>query len=762
MRLSLVAVWVVSLVVILQQVSLAVTLEGRLREKGTRIPLVGVNVYLLPIKLKAVTDSAGRFHLENVPAGEVEWVVSQTGYERLTKHELITEENSEKSLAIRELYLEKESYDTFETTIYGKSKKRDEKTQELSAKQILKLAGTNGDPVKAVQNLPGVARPRSFSSQVVIEGSAPQDTKYAINGHEVPIIFHFGGYGSVLMAEALDRVEYLSAGFGPEYGRAQGGIVGAITRSPRVDRWHLMASVDLLNSSLLIEGPLSTPASDETEYRGGRFLIGARYSYIAALLGLIVRSSPRFNLTLSPSFSDFTSQYEVPVTERDRFSLTTFGSLDTLQFALTKAVGESAFARDTFYSKTAFFRLIPEIVHRHSSITQSRWSMGVGKDWIQFQFGEIFSARTDIAASSRFELERKMNRRWTLITGLDQRRVWNRTEFSIPSAFTGGGGVAGVPEQTQISAIADTVGFYSRNSIFLGEKQGMTLVPSARVDYFSQVSEWIVQPRFAAKLALTDSLTFRAASGLYAQPPSAQELNSNFGNPTLKSPRSIHYTVGGEKDFKEGGSNGFTLGCDLFYKDMQKVVVSSNERVLRNGEWTIENYSNLGTGRAYGFENRLKYDYSTFSGWLSYTLSRSQRTEPSTGEHLFSYDQTHSLTAVALWEYAKNWSASARARYTSGNPYTPVLDSAYDSDADRYLAVRGDLMSARYPGFFSLDLRIDHKWVYDKWILSAYIDLQNATNRQNVEAYQYNYNYTQFEKISLLPIFPSFGVKGEF
>src|SRR4051812_14954269 len=117
------------------------TIEGTLRERGTKLPLEGVNVYALPgaaapaapdaaaatspavAPLKAVTDAAGHFTIEGIPPGPFRWVVNLTGYEKLELEDL-----SPGADAPRYLYLEKTSYQAYETTIYGKGDKRDEKT----------------------------------------------------------------------------------------------------------------------------------------------------------------------------------------------------------------------------------------------------------------------------------------------------------------------------------------------------------------------------------------------------------------------------------------------------------------------------------------------------------------------------------------------------------------------------------------------------------------------------------------------------------
>jgi hypothetical protein len=138
------------------------------------------------------------------------------------------------------------------------------------------------------------------------------------------------------------------------------------------------------------------------------------------------------------------------------------------------------------------------------------------------------------------------------------------------------------------------------------------------------------------------------------------------------------------------------------------------------------------------------------------------RNEPGADEHVFQYDQTHNLNLVAQYESANNWKYSSRLRYVTGNPTTPVIGANFDADNDVFVPVRGPLYSSRLEPFFQLDLRVDKKWVYDTWILWAYLDIQNVTNRKNAETVRYSYDYSQSQNVSGLPIFPTIGVKGEF
>ena len=175
-------------------------------------------------------------------------------------------------------------------------------------------------------------------------------------------------------------------------------------------------------------------------------------------------------------------------------------------------------------------------------------------------------------------------------------------------------------------------------------------------------------------------------------------------------------------------------------------------------------YDNGGRGRVIGLEVVARRELAAgFVAWIAYTLSRSERLDSGqTDWRLFDYDQTHILAAVAAYDLPRHWRIASRFRYVSGNPQTPVLGSVFNSVTDAYDPVFGKVNSARQPPFLQLDVRLDKQWVFDRWLLDAYVDLQNATNHTNPEGIAYNYDYTQSKVSQGLPILPFLGLRAEF
>lgn len=113
----------------------------------------------------------------------------------------------------------------------------------------------------------------------------------------------------------------------------------------------------------------------------------------------------------------------------------------------------------------------------------------------------------------------------------------------------------------------------------------------------------------------------------------------------------------------------------------------------------------------------------------------------------------------------KDFDIGVRLRWVTGNPDTALTASGlttFVSDVDVYTPRPAAPYSSRLPDFVQLDVRIDKRFVFKKWIFAAYLDISNVTNRGNVEAYAYSYDYTRRAQVTGLPILPSLGLRASF
>jgi hypothetical protein len=599
--------------------------------------------------------------------------------------------------------------------------------------------------VRAAQNLPGVGN-SGANAQIIVQGASPDDTGYVINGHRVPIIFHFGGLSSVVIPEAVERVDLLPAGYGPEYSRALGGIVGLTTKSPKEDRIHGMAYLDLLNAGGLIEGPINGHSS---------FLVSGRYSYIGQVLKAVAKENEDLELTAAPTYYDFTGIYRNKIDEKNEFKSTFVLSKDELDLVLNKPLANDPGLRGDFYNRTEFFRFIPQISTRINEKTRMDHSLGIGKDNLLVNIsGRYLDVQSNVI-SHRSEIQNEWSENYKTFIGLDNNWDTSKVRVNLPTRYSVGGVSTpfSVGEEKKFDTVGNDgqFGFYVRQEIKTDQESRWTYLPNFRLDYFSLTEEASIQPRLQLRYQLDPSLQLRSAWGKYSQAPQPQESSKDYGNGDIKNPYAYHYVLGFKKDFRQQGSQGFEFMNNYFYKDLKDQVVPDIQK----------NYSNKGSGTILGGEIQAKYRFNEWSSQLVYTYLKSERSIPGYGTQPSEFDQTHNLNLIGSLS-KERWTYSARFRFVSGLPYTPVTGSTFDSDNDVYIPVTGRIYSQRFDPFNQLDVRVDRKFIYDSWILTAYLDIQNLTNSRNSQNIQYSYDYKQNKKVRGLPILPTFGIKGEF
>jgi hypothetical protein len=103
--------------------------------------------------------------------------------------------------------------------------------------------------------------------------------------------------------------------------------------------------------------------------------------------------------------------------------------------------------------------------------------------------------------------------------------------------------------------------------------------------------------------------------------------------------------------------------------------------------------------------------------------------------YAFEYDRPHIINLIAGWEAGNNWQLGFKWQFASGNPYTPIIGT-FEKNA-LYYVIEGEKNSARYPDYHKLDFRIDKKFLFGSYTLTAYLDLWNVYNRSNVISYSY-------------------------
>jgi TonB family protein len=637
----------------------------------------------------------------------------------------------------------------FGTTARIAAPPREVTKRTLGPTELTNAAGTRGDALRVVELLPGVARSPGLSGLLIIRGAGPQDSQVVFEGGPVDRLYHFGGLTSFTQARLLEHIDLYPSNFSARYGRKVGGIVDVGVRDPRADGYHGMVDVNLIDASVLAEGPVGAR---------GSFGIAFRRSYVDLWFRDVVPSDA-LGVTASPVYYDYQALYSYRAEGGGKLRVMFFGSSDEFKLTLKAPADGDPAAHGNFGQASAFNRLQATWRQALGARVDEELTAGVGTLGIHNAIGDYaLDVDNGFDAFARAEWRATLGPDVKLVAGFDGYALTgNLTYFGPliqqqegnPAYF--GGPLSDLPTASFKGRFTSLrPAGYVEALVNVGER--LQVVPGVRADYFSEDEAWSVDPRVSARLRVAPETTLKAGAGLFSQPPQYGETVPGLGNPKLGLTYAQHYSLGVEQGFGARGS----VGVDGFYKRLSDLEVNGVDAA------GVPIQVNGGKGRIYGLEvlARLNPTGRGF-GFLSYTLSRSERNDHGQGWRLFDYDQTHILTIAGGYRLPRRWEVGTTFRLVSGNPTTPVTGAVYDANADYYSPSYGAVNSARDPLFHQLNVRVEKAWRFHAWQLAAYLDVQNIYNHRSQEGLQWSYDYSKSAPVSGLPVLPSLGLRGE-
>jgi len=734
--------------------------SGELVERGTRAPIVEALVVLGEGETAQETfsDKEGRFSFENLPHGLWKLSVSSPEHERLVVEENIAPGKRTKA----RYYVQKKTYGAFQTTVHGTKDKREVSQVSLQQEEIRLIPGTQGDAFKVLFNLPGVARTPFGMGMIVVRGSRPNDTRFYIDDVHIPLMFHFGGLFATVNSSLLERLDYEPGNFGAAYGRSIGGLVKGNIRPPASNGLHGYADVNFFDTSVLVEGPVG---------KGWSVLAGGRRSYIDALLPFFLKSSvseDELKLTVAPRYYDYQLRAEHRSEEKNsRFFVFIFGADDKLKLLMPNNKLDVE-GRNSFGTTMRFDRLAVGWERRFSDKLFFKTRNSLGHDAMGLSLGnDVFLDAKQFPLTSRNEFSFAFGENTTLRVGADLSHKFISYEVQTP-AWPKANQIPNpmfsqqlLREKTNQSHFEPAVYAEVQHSPF----EGFQVVGGLRADYNHHIGKAWVDPRLAVSHSLAEWFKLKGAVGLFQQPPDYMngQTSAVLGNPNLKHESSVHSSLGVEAKL----TKAIDLDIQFYSKygfNITRQTLGDDAQASLDAEDTTRAWENSGSTRAYGMEILLRHQLTDrFFGWIAYSLSRTEVTDLSNGGYRRSrFDQPHNLIVVASYKLPWGFVLGGKLRYTSGSLSTPVLGTVVDANGGYYFPLYGRLYSERLPDFFQLDVRLDKRFVFNRWMLSLYLDVQNITGRKNPEFPGYSYDYTERENVSGLPLFPVLGIRAEF
>jgi hypothetical protein len=549
-----------------------------------------------------------------------------------------------------------------EVTVHGKRlPSRDAGADRIDAQQARAVPGTFGEPLQAVQTLPGVVPMASGLPFFYVRGAPPADTAYFIDGIPLPALFHIGPGPSVIPAPMLDRFDLYPSSAPARYGRAVGGIIaGELTEPSPVARGE--ASVRLFDSSALVETPFNDGKST--------VLVAGRYGYPDLLLSVFAPS-------LTIEYGDYTTRLTHALTSHDSISLYALGAYDREEDSSQNLVPVS----------TQFHRIDIRYDHRWTG-GSLRLATTLGYDRTS-DIGGIGSGETASEMIGRVRLE--VNQRYgdavRLSAGVDANGVQGRYEITGSTFAT--------------SQTSQFGGAYL--DVRIRPAPWIELAPGVRVDAYQwpQTSSFAIDPKLTARVGFTPDVTWVSTFAIADQPPTylfpvpGLEIDPSHGlqrsfqmseGVEANLPWSLRARVTGFFNAERNMSD-FVSDCGTFAEACSVV-----DRV---------------DGRTYGLEVRVERPLvDRLGGSISYTLSRAER-HLGNVDFLSPFDRTHVLSAVAQYDVGRGVSVGLRGLYYTGRPDFPTFSYG---PTTTFSAGPGQIAQHRLPPFYRVDARVDKRW----------------------------------------------------
>ncbi|HEY5951805.1 MAG TPA: TonB-dependent receptor [Kofleriaceae bacterium] len=706
------------------------TIRGRVIDAAGK-PVRGASVQVEGALQTVVTDAQGRYSLTSIEPG-ASLIVMKDGFAA----GLGTAGETSDDIV---LLAEAQASETIE--VKGERPPQAQGSTTLDRETLQRMPGARNDVMQTLSAMPGVASyPLPLgNSGVVIRGSSPQDSKILIDDFEVPMLYHYIGFRSVVPSDAIESLEYVPGGFDVAYGRATSGIVSLTTRAGDEKRGQQFETS---------AGELGVLA--QGSFHHGKYMIAFRRSAIDLLLPLLLPDNLDLSLTTVPRFYDGQLRVDYALSEKWTLRMSSLGSDDAMELYASRDQNPDK----RFLNRGRFARLTASAHYHDGPLTAKLAISGIAT---QETFERGIYQHLDVrspALTTRAEVARSAEQ-WAGLqdvawrTGVEAVTTRHRIDMAVPQERREGEPPAGDdPMDVSESYIGhvDTGNVAGWTSMGAALDARVKFSTGLRVDAYTRADDVAVQPRGELQFKLSPKLVARISGGGYSRPA---EHQTELLDPTLKAERSHQVMTG----LLYEPAEGVRVQGSLYYTQRTNLIT----RDLMTGE-----LGNAGRGASYGGELLGTLSRGPWFGWLTYSYSHSIRVDvPGGATRLFDYDQPHSLNAAGSYRYG-SWQFGARFRLHSGLPTTPVVDATYDSDANLYFPTYGAINSERAPMHHQLDIRIDRTSHWGPVKITKFLDIQNVYMNNTVVGYFYSFDYTERAAFRTLPILPTAGLRGEF
>lgn len=654
-----------------------------------------------------------------------------------------------------------------------------------AAADISTSASALQDVARFVQTLPGaVIGTDDFRNDIIVRGGSPLENLYIVDNIEIPNINTFatfasaGGSVSIIDAQLIDNVTFLTGGYPAPYGNRTSSVLQIAQREGRRDRTAARATLGFAGAGLLVEGPIGSASQ-------GSWAMSVRRSFLDLFTDDVgIGGVPVLYTVNAKAVYDFSP--------RDRVWAVNVAGLDNIRLGLTEDSDptEELANLDIRYrgrrSATGvnWQRLMGArgvgllgVTHARASVNQTITDLlrtGVPAPGTPVE-AQLAAGQVVFRENSR-EAETTLKYDLTLTTSLfekvqagasvkvaridyDSASPFGTDSPFFPAADVNPFSLRETSTTTQASA------YVQATRSVMGRAE---LTAGLRADRYGFNAATRVSPRIAADVRLTTRVALRASAGQYYQQPFFLFLAAYPENRSLTPFRADHY-VGGLAVTLGAASR---LTVEAYRKNYRDYPVSSQIGPLSLANIgdtfavrdTLFPMVSTGRGEATGVEFFVERRLDVASRWhgeanLAFARSRFSGIDGVLRPGSFDYPIV--ANAAGTYRLSDRWRLSGRVAYLAGRPYTPF-------DAERSAAQRRGVYDVfrvndeRAADYFRLDLRVDRTLRVGPRAITVFAGAQNVTNRANIAGYAWDRRTNVVRTREQLGIFPTLGLEWLF
>jgi outer membrane receptor for ferrienterochelin and colicin len=696
-------------------------------QSGERLPQAFV--IILPDSITVPSNASGHFSIKVLP-GKKDIRVSYIGFENKQLSVNLRKDTTIHMIMISKVSALQEVVVTGERNFQAETFESNRTSTHLLTQDIIHaipVLGGEADLIKTLQLLPGTIRGVEGSSDLFVRGGAADQNLVLLDGAPIYNTSHLFGFVSVFNPDVLDRVEAINGGFPAEYGGRLSSILDVQTTSTIPSRTRISGDIGVIASRLYLEQPIKKDKAS--------FWIAARRTYVDQVVKAIGTDE------LPYYFYDLNGKIILRPTSRDLIEFAHYSGEDILDiFRDRNNDGNgylSSYQSGNNSQSLNWKRTLPEDWSASISLIRSKYNYNILNS---FEENELLAVSDIEDYGTRFIVQKdSVGKSGTFKTGFD----WTRHAVS-PNVINTAGSIAELLQSSSSEGrVANEFGLHAqyewspapRWMLNTGIRFSSAVVGSRF--YFNP------EPRVSARYSLneTEALKFsysRMVQYLHRISNSAITSPTDIWYPVtddIKPQTSHQVAVGWQKTFAD---RKILLSVETYYKDMRQLIgYEEGTNLFLNTDFQSKLIQ--GKGNAYGLEVLLRKDVGKFSGWISYTLSWSNRQfdEVNNGKWFPSrYDRRHNGAVVTQYSLSKRFAVSVVWEFISGARFTPVVGQyilfAPTLSGVDLIPIYSGLNQVRLADSHRLDAGIKFKSKPDrKFQWEIFAGVYNAYNRAN-------------------------------